>query len=134
MIKKTLTLSIKQIYFDEIASGKKKKEFRDIHARNGKKYIRYVCQGVRYENANDIPAGCDDEIGLEPVQYDYIKFLTGAYSGKRPWMIVEVEDIEIELFADEKTGEFITYEYEGETYIYAQIIYTLGKIVERSAY
>lgn len=113
-------------------AGKKKKEYREILATNARKYIRYVSRGVRYENINDIPADHDDsKIILEPVKYDAIKLITGAYSGKRPWALVEVKDAEIELMTDDD-GEFVTYMHNDEEYIYAQIIYTLGDVLERS--
>lgn len=132
MSHKILSLSIKQAYFDEIMAGKKKKEYREILATNARKYIRYVSRGVRYENINDIPADHDDsKIILEPVKYDAIKLITGAYSGKRPWALVEVKDAEIELMTDDD-GEFVTYMHNDEEYIYAQIIYTLGDVLERS--
>ena len=129
---KVLTLSIKQKWFDEIVSGKKTQEFREIRPTNAKKYFRYVLNGKSYTEETLPPE--DEEPGevvLTPVRYDAIKFLTGAYTGKRPWALVEVKDANIELIADEDGNE-IVYEYNGKEYLAAQIIYDLGKVLERS--
>lgn len=131
---KTLTLSIKQKYFDEILAGKKTHEYREIRPNNGNRYFRYSHCGKLYENPDDIP---DDEeaVTLDPVKYDCIKFLTGAYNaGKRPWIIVEVKDAEVQILTDED-GNDIVYEWtDGKEYLAAQIDYTLGNIIERSEY
>lgn len=47
---KILTLSIKQVYFDEILAGTKKQEFRDVTPINAKKYFRYELNGKLYDN------------------------------------------------------------------------------------
>ena len=129
---KTLTLSIKQKWFDEIISGKKTQEFREIRPTNAKKYFRYVLNGKMYTEETLPPEDEEPgEVDLAPVKYDAIKFLTGAYTGTRPWALVEVKDAHIELLADENGNE-ITYEYNGNTYSAAQIVYDLGRILERS--
>lgn len=127
---KILTLSIKQKYFDEILAGEKTHEYREIRPNNAKKYFRYETAGKLYENADDIPDG-DDEVHLVPVKYDAIKFLTGAYSGKRPYAIVEVKDAEVVILVDED-GNDIEYEWtDGKVYLAAQMDYTLGKVLEK---
>jgi type I restriction enzyme R subunit len=129
---KILTLSIKQIYFDQILAGEKKQEFRDIKPTNAKQYIRYEWNAKQYINEDEIPPEVSaDEIELIPVKYDAIKFLTGAYKGTRPYAIVEVKDAYIEIFEDEE-GNDIVYEYNGEEYIASQIVYNLGVIMETS--
>lgn len=125
---KVLTLSIKQKYFDEILSGKKKNEVREIRPNNAKKYIKYICDGKEFEADEELPE--KGEIEVMPIKYDAIKLLTGAYSGKRPYIIVECKGAEIFLLTDEK-GNDITYEYKGEEYFASQIEYTLGKIIEK---
>lgn len=129
---KVLTLSIKQKWFDEIIAGKKTQEFREIRPVNAKKYFRYVLNGKAYTEET-LPSE-DEEPGkvvLVPVKYDAIKFLTGAYSGKRLWALVEVKDANIELLIDENGNE-IVYEYNGNEYSAAQIVYDLGRVLERS--
>lgn len=130
---KVLTLSIKQKWFDEIIAGKKTQEFREIRPVNAKKYFRYVLNGKAYTEET-LPSEDEEpgEVVLVPVKYDAIKFLTGAYSGKRPWALVEVKDANIELLIDENGNE-IVYEYNGNEYSAAQIVYDLGRVLERSA-
>lgn len=126
---KTLTLSIKQKYFDEILSGKKTKETREIRPNNAKKYIRYVCDGKEYDADAELPE--EGDIDIKPVEYDAIKLLTGAYSGKRPYIVIECKGANVYLLTDEN-GNDIIYEYQGKEYIAAQIEYDLGKIIEKS--
>lgn len=126
---KTLTLSIKQKYFDEILSGKKTKETREIRPNNAKKYIKYVCDGKEYDADAELPE--EGDIDIKPVEYDAIKLLTGAYSGKRPYIVIECKGANVYLLTDEN-GNDIIYEYQGKEYIAAQIEYDLGKIIEKS--
>ena len=124
-----LTLSIKQKYFDEILSGKKTKETREIRPTNARKYIKYVCGGKEYEADAELPD--EDDVSIEPIEYDAIRLLTGAYSGKRPYITVECKGAKVYLLTDEN-GNDVVYEYQGEQYVAAQIDYQLGKIIERS--
>lgn len=125
---KTLTLSIKKKYFDEILAGTKTHEYREIRPTNAKRYITYVCGGKEYPADAELPE--EGDIDLKPIRYDAIKFLTGEYKGKRPYIIVEVRDAEVSIFTDEN-GEDITYEYNGEEYAAAQIDYSLGDVIEK---
>ena len=106
-----LTLSIKQKYFDEILAGKKTHEYREIRPTNAKKYITYLCGGKEYPADAELPE--EGEIELKPIKYDAIKLLTGAYTGKRPYIIVEVKAAEAVILTDEN-GNDIVYEYQGE--------------------
>lgn len=126
---KVLTLSIKQKYFDEILAGTKTHEYREITPTNAKKYINYICDGKVYAKEEDLPE--EGELDVIPIQYDAIKLLTGAYSGKRPYIIVEVKDAEIVFLTDED-GNDIMYEYEGRPYYAAEMDYTLGAILEKN--
>ncbi len=117
---KNLTLSIKQEFFDKILSGEKKSEFRAIRPNNLDRYCLLDKDG----EVIDI----DGEI--QPVKYDTITFYTGSYRGKRPKMVVRVEKAEVYLIEDEK-GELITFEFEGEEYVAAEIEYHLGEILEK---
>lgn len=125
---KILTLSTKQKYFDEILVGKKTHGYRDIRPNNAKRYIRYVVDGKEYNADAELPE--EGEIELKPIHYDAIKLLTGAYSGTRPYIIIEVKDAEAVILTDEQ-GNDIVYEYNGEEYLAAQMDYTLGKILEK---
>lgn len=126
---KVLTLSIKQQYFDEILTGTKTHEYREIRPNNAKRYFGYQHNGKLYDNADDVPED-DMSVDLVPVHYDAIKLLTGAYNGKRPYIIVEVKNAEVVILTDEN-GDDITYEYKGEEYLAAQMDYTLGNIIEK---
>lgn len=112
---KTLTLQIKKEFLDQILSGKKKEEFREIRPNNSKKYIEYF---------ND--EGDED---VKPKQVDRIQFFNG-YKADRPEVIIEVKAAEIEYIVDED-GEFIEYEENGEMYLTAQMVYSLGKVVSK---
>lgn len=125
---KVLTLSIKQKYFDEILAGKKTTETREIRPTNAKKYIKYVCEGKEYEADEELPES--DDISIKTIDYDAIKLLTGAYSGKRPYILVECKGAAVYLLTDEN-GEDIIYEYQGKEYMAAEIEYTLGKVLEK---
>ena len=119
-----LTLSIKQNFFDEILSGAKKQEFREVRPSTQKKYCELDEEGY---------CKFDEEKGIfVPRHYDAIKFLTGAYNkGPRPWALVEIKDANIELFVDEN-DKFIELEEKGEPYYMDQIVYDLGEVIERS--
>ena len=132
---KVLTLSIKQKWFDEILAGKKTQEFGEIRPPHGNRYYQYELNGKLYANADLLPSEEDEpgEVNVVPVKYDAIKFLTGAYVGKRPWALVEVKGAQIEYFCDEE-GNDIVYEYQGKEYIAAQIIFDLGKVLDKSDY
>ena len=125
---KVLTLSIKQKYFDEILAGKKTHEYREIRPTNAKRYITYLCGGKEYKADEELPE--EGDIEMKPIEYDAIKLLTGAYTGKRPYIIIEVKAAEVAILTDEN-GEDIVYEYNGEEYLAAQMDYTLGKILEK---
>ncbi|MCL1942611.1 MAG: ASCH domain-containing protein [Candidatus Azobacteroides sp.] len=125
-----LILSIKQKHFDDIASGVKKIETREIRPNNFSRYCRYLHKGTEYINADDIP---DDDADIEvvPVKYDAVKLLTGKYTGKRPYLIIEIKDSKVYFLKDENDEE-MTYEIDGKTYIAAEIDYELGDVIEKS--
>lgn len=126
---KILTLSTKQNFFDNIRSGAQKTETREIRPNTSHKYIIYVdSSGNRYEKVEDLPED-DSDLSIEAKKYDSIKFLTGEYKGKRPYIIVEVLGEEVQFLTDEN-DEDITYEYEGQEYTAAQIVYQLGEVLE----
>lgn len=124
-----LTLSIKQTFFDQIKAGTKKIETRDIKPTNSHKYLNYVYNGKIYKNSFDVPKELLSKVEVEIKKYDAIKFLTGAYSGTRPSMLVEVKDAEIIILVDENDQE-IVYEYNGQEFISCVIEYKLGKVLE----
>lgn len=129
---KTLTLSIRRKNFDEILAGKKTHEYREVRPNNTKKYVHLLCEGKFYED--DDPA-FDDTDPNSPVEivakkYDAIKFYTGAYEGKRPYMLVEVKEADAVIEVDENGKDLILKDGNGEEYIAVTVDYTLGKIIE----
>lgn len=124
---KVLTLSIKQTYFDEIKAGTKKTETREIKPSTADKYLEYFFEGKQYKGKQIT----NDMEGVEavPIKYDAIKFLTGAYTGTRPSMLVEVTGEDVYILTDENNEE-VVYEVNGIEYIAAEIEYKLGRILE----
>ena len=130
---KVLTLSIKREWFDKILAGEKGHEYREIRPNNSKRYVKYVHKGKEYDldTYDQIPVD-NEEPKIVCRKYDAIKFLTGAYSGKRPWGLVEVKDANVDLFVDDD-NEYICYEWtDGKEYVMSQIDYTLGKVLDKN--
>lgn len=120
LIMEILTLIIKQKFLDEILSGKKTQEFREIRPTTQKKYCQLDADGY-----------CVEKDGvLQPRKYDAIRFFVG-YNKDRASALVEVKDARIELFEDEN-GNLIEYEYQGEPYLAAQVVYDLGNVIEKN--
>lgn len=109
---KTLTLIIKQVYFDQIKSGKKKIETREVLPTTEKKYV------VINE---------DQEI-TDIIEYDAIRFYVG-YNKDRETLLVEVKDAHLEEVHDEE-DQPIFLEQKGEKYMAINIVYKLGKVLE----
>lgn len=114
---KTLMLIIKQEFFDEIISGNKKQEFRELKPTTYKKYV------ITNENGEAV-----EEDGIfKPIKYDAIQFYVG-YNKDRDQALVEVKGAAIEILTDED-GQDITYEHNGFDYVLSQITYDLGKVI-----
>lgn len=119
---KILTLIIKQKYFDEILSGSKTVETREIRHNNFKKYCELDEDGY---------AKFDEENGVfVPRQYDAIRFYVG-YNKDRASALVEVKGANIGIFVDEE-GKEIVYEANGEEFIASYIDYDLGRVIEKN--
>lgn len=131
---KTLTLNLKRIYFDQILSGEKTHEYRDFFPENVKTFVYYTIGDKEFAGDAELPSEeeCQGEVIPHPVKYDYIKFLTGAYSGKRPYMVVEVKDAQINFIKDENGEQIVVLdEATGIEFVAAQLDYTLGKIIDK---
>lgn len=131
---KTLTLNLKRQFFDEILAGTKTHEYRDLFPENNDRFIRCRLNGKDYK-LNEIPSEDEEagEITPVPIKFDAIKFLTGAYKGTRPYMIVEVLDAQIIIPKDGNGDPIVIYDEATDTEFYmAQIDYTLGKVLEKS--
>ena len=127
-----LTLSLKRKYFDEILAGTKTHEYREVRPSNTKKYVHFLCEGKFYEDDDSAFDNVSSDSPVEVVakKYDAIKFYTGAYSGKRPYMLVEVKEAEAIIMTDENGEDLILVDGNGEEYIAVTVDYTLGKILE----
>lgn len=127
-----LTLSLKRKYFDEILAGKKTHEYREVRPSNTKKYVHLLCEGKFYED-ND-PAfdetNPDSPVEIVAKKYDAIRFYTGAYSGKRPYMLVEVKEAEAIIESDDEGNDLVLKDGNGEEYVAVTVDYTLGQILE----
>lgn len=132
---KILTLIIKQKWFDEILSGKKTVETREVAPTNTK-YISYKDNntGKLYKKDADVPeAAWDSEKGVDVVinHYDAIQFWVG-YNTNRQGALVEVKSAELVDILDEETKEPIYYEHNGVEYQMTEIDYFLGKILNKT--
>lgn len=127
-----LTLSLKRKYFDEILAGKKTHEYREVRPSNTKKYVHLLCEGKFYED--DDPAfdetNPDSPVEIVAKKYDAIRFYTGAYSGKRPYILVEVKEAEAFIESDDDGNDLVLKDGNGEEYIAVTVDYTLGQILE----
>lgn len=112
-----LTLIIKGEYLDQILTGEKLIEYREIRPNTAKKYCQHK----------------DDEIVIKkgvivPRKYDAIQFYAG-YNKDRKSALVEIKSALVALLVDEDDN-FIEYEENGKVYVMAQVEYTLGKVIE----
>ncbi len=111
---KTLTLSIKRTDFDQILAGTKTVVTREIKPSNATRYVYFVdsVTNTQYKSWKDIPDGVGD-IVIEPVSYDALKLLPGAYNGSsqtylkgtRPSCLVEIKGAEIFFLMDENNDK-----------------------------
>ena len=144
-------LTIKQQFFDEIVTGTKKEEYRDISPNTYKKYLRCDEYGNPYYNTDvlseedldfydiDLLMACKD--GKFPFFFkEDIKFwnLAVGYNKERDTAIVEVEDI-TPLIPTNKDGQVMRFDFTPEgkpdytsdgKFCLWQAVFHLGKVVE----
>ena len=120
---KVLTLIIKQSWFDQILSGEKTQEFREVKPTTIKRLLQLDEEGneLEDENGNSIP-----------IEYDAIQFYVG-YNKDRDSALVEVTDAYCEMFADDD-GNLIWYEYDGKDWVAEQVVFNLGKVLEKNVH
>lgn len=132
---KTLYLTIKQQYFDEILAGTKTEEYREVRPTTFKKYLRYVVDGKEYDSLTDpelAHLNGEFEFDVAIKHYDALNLCVG-YNKDRDTMLVEVADAYLTLFEDED-GEPLMYEYKGDNYQECQMTYVLGRIIEKNVH
>ena len=121
---KTLTLIIKQCFFDEIIKGTKKQEFREVKPTTVKRLLQLDKEGYELEDENG---------NAVPIHYDALQLYVG-YAKNRASALVEVKSAYCEIITDEK-GEPIIYEHgidkNGEPLVWVveQVVYNLGKVL-----
>lgn len=126
---KQLTLSIKRKPFDDILSGAQKEETRNVWPTNEKKLVAGYRVGEKvYESVFDAPNDCEIDETI-PREYDTLKLYTGAYSGKRPYMVVEVKGARVGDYVDDD-GEVVMMDVDGVGFPASFIVYELGEVLE----
>ena len=151
---RSINLIIKQVYFDEILSGSKKKEYRTIKDTTASKYLRnerengqlllyynpeLISEEKFHEYPNDIMYYND---GVFPYMPKDIKFLDlkVGYQTDRESMTIEVVDISFQPAMD-KDGNVMRLHYDNETHNFSNsrdgdltswnIVFHLGEVVEK---
>lgn len=133
---KVLNLIIKQVYFDQIISGEKTQEFREVKPTTCKKLIQLDDEGYEVE---------DEHGNAKPIKYDAIRFFVG-YNKDRDSALVEVKDAYCEIFVTDVVDEDgnvvlddegnamvqpLEYEYNSDTWFAEQVVYNLGRVLEK---
>lgn len=108
-------LELRTKHLDDIISGRKKREVREIRPNNEHRYIQLE---------GDY-AVCDDKGNSIPIEYDAIRF----ESGER-FAVVEIREAYTEIMVDE-SGQPLWYDYEGERYYRENVVYELGEVLQK---
>lgn len=120
---KTLTLIIKQCFFDEIIKGTKTQEFREVKPTTIKKLLQLDAEGYEIE---------DEKGNAQPIRYDAIQFYVG-YAKNRASALVEVKSAFCQIPLE--NGEPIIYEHGTDkhgnplTWVVETVVYNLGKVL-----
>lgn len=120
---KTLTLIIKQCFFDEIIKGTKTQEFREVRPTTIKKLLQLDAEGYEIE---------DEKGNTVPIHYDAIQFYVG-YAKNRASALVEVKSAFCQIPLE--NGEPIIYEHGTDkhgnplTWVVETVVYNLGKVL-----
>ena len=117
---KIITLSIKQKNFDDIVSGVKKKEYREVAPTTDKKYLIIDSEGYCKQNKKG---------DIIPRKYDAIRFYTGQMKGKRESALVQIKSAKCEIMVDENEQP-ITYMFDDYEHTACRVVFSLGKILE----
>lgn len=120
---KTLTLIIKQCFFDEIIKGTKKQEFREVKPTTISRLLQLDAEGYEIEDA----AG-----NAQPIKYDAIQFYVG-YAKNRASALVEIKSAFCQIPLE--NGKPIIYEHGTDkhgnprTWVVETVVYNLGKVL-----
>lgn len=144
----TLYLTIKQVYFDQIVEGKKKKEYREIKETTYKKYLEVDGDGwplydTSKADSEDPLLGdiCMWNGGRYPYvanqKWEYLSLAVG-YAKERDTAVVEVSDITFEPLLDKKGNparfsigddDVAKIDANGDLCFW-QAVFHIGKIIE----
>lgn len=120
---KTLTLIIKQCFFDEIIKGTKTQEFREVKPTTISRLLQLDEEGYEVE---------DKDGNAVPIHYDAIQFYVG-YAKNRASVLVEVKSAFCQIPLE--NGEPIIYEFGTDkhgnplTWVVETVVYNLGKVL-----
>ncbi len=143
----TLYLPIKQKYFDEILSGKKDKEYREIKdttalkyleswSENGQRGLYYIDTLIDQDPLGEICIYNNGVYPFSPIPYKFLHLAVG-YAKERDEAVVEVTNITFEPLKT-KEGKDARFDVAGDDFIpnpegffcIWQVVYHLGKVVE----
>lgn len=115
---RVLNLIIKQVNFDEIISGEKKTEERELHPKSCNKYLDY--------DGKDIFSSSPKSIKFK--DFDALRLFVG-YNPGRDTALVEVIGTDIIGIVDQE-GNPVMLNYKEQEYDASVIEYSLGRILE----
>lgn len=109
-----ISLIIKTQYLDQIKSGTKKQEFREIRHNTASKYCHL-----------------DKDGEFQAMKTPDTLELLGGYRNDRPRLVVRVTGVTLDIFTEEKDGQTVncTYIHDGKEYLQCRVIYDLGEVV-----
>lgn len=118
-----LTLSIKQVFFDEILAGKKTSEFREVTPTTLKRYVNCVY--------NEDDKDENSFLFYDLIPYKTITFYTGQFKGKRKGIKIECLGANVEHDEDDKGKNIFINDENGQPICPSAVIeYKLGEIIE----
>lgn len=116
-------LIVRPDYFDRILSGELTQWFLPVTPRSLKDLIQLNKRGFEVEDVDGSSI---------PVHYDAIEFMT-CNVDKWNTILVEIKDAHTEVFANEDGNPF-WYEHSEHDWLVQQVVYDLGKIIEKNLY
>jgi len=119
---KVLHLNLKKKWYDMIASGEKKEEYREVKEYWISRLVGEFTAPYQHEPFNFIYRGLKHGM-WSPVGFDVVEFKNG-YAKDAPTMTVKIRGIDIEYGKEEWGAE------HGKTYF----VIKLGEILERSPF
>lgn len=136
IVMNVLTLIIKKKWLDEILSGEKTTEEREIRPKTIKKYATIVdlATGKSYDNYDDLFAEVkpnDKGFDFVPRKYDALQLYAGYETG-RPVVLVEVKSARCIPFFYEDDNSPVWDEYNGQNVQMLHIEYQLGDIISKT--